>query len=118
MFFAPACNHHEPALADKELSIDRDLQGIGEGIRFRRHADDREELSILLVGEALGAGCCGVRVDAVAATVRRGYRYIDQLFCERIERSGFHHHLFDARPGSLKKGRLVRESTSEVVHEI
>ena len=52
--------HYEPALADKELSIDGDLQGIGQGICFRRHADDRQELSILLVGEAFGARHGGV----------------------------------------------------------
>jgi hypothetical protein len=39
-------------------------------IRSRSHADDRQKLSILLVGKTLGARRDRVRVDAVAAVVR------------------------------------------------
>jgi hypothetical protein len=57
-------------------------------------------------------------MDAVAAAVRRRYRYIDQLFGKRVEHSRLNHHVFDARPGSLKKNRLIGESAPEIVHKI
>ena len=77
-----------------------------------------DELSFLMEGRtALGARR-RVRMDAVAATVSDGNRYIDELFCKRIERSRLNHHLFDARPYSLEKGRLIRESASEIIYKI
>jgi hypothetical protein len=57
-------------------------------------------------------------MDTVATAVRSRYRNIDQFFCERVEYSGFNHHLFDARPCSLKKAGLVGESAPEIVHEV
>lgn len=72
----------------------------------------------MLIGEALGACRSRVRMDAVAAAVRCGYRDIDQLFCERIEDTGLKHYLFDARPCSLKEVGLIRKSTPEIVHKI
>jgi hypothetical protein len=57
-------------------------------------------------------------MDAVAAAVCRGYRYVNQLFCKWIEHTGLNHHLFDAGPRSFKKGRLIRESTPEVIYKI
>jgi hypothetical protein len=57
-------------------------------------------------------------MDAVATAVRGGYRYIDQLFGKRIEHSGLNHHPFDTGPRSLKKIRLIGESTPEIVNKI
>jgi hypothetical protein len=57
-------------------------------------------------------------MDAVAAAVGRGYRYVDQLFGKRIEYTGRNHHLFDAGPRPLEKAGLICQSTPEVVYKI
>ena len=67
----------------------------------------RNSGGILFIREAFRARRGGVRMDAVAAAVSRGYRYIDQLFYKRIEHSGLNHHLFDAGPRPLKKAGLI-----------
>ena len=41
--------HRRPGLTDKELLVDGDLQRTSQGIRFRRHADDSQKLSVLPV---------------------------------------------------------------------
>lgn len=73
---------------------------------------------MLLVGKALGAGGCGVGVDAVAAAVDRRCGDVDQLLGEGIELAGFDHHFLDAGPGSLENGGLVGERSPEVIYEV
>jgi hypothetical protein len=73
---------------------------------------------VLLVGEALGAGCRGVGVDAVAAAVGDGDRDVDQLFGEGIKSAGFDHDLLDAGPCAFEEVGLVGEGSPEVVDEV
>ena len=64
-------SRNRDALSGKELWIDGDLKCLGQSIRLRGRAYDRQELRILRIGKSLGARCCRVGVNAVTASVRR-----------------------------------------------
>ncbi len=73
---------------------------------------------MLLIGEALGSGCGGVGVDAIAAVVGGGDGDVDQFFGEGIEGAGLDHDLLHTGPCAFEQGWLIGEGPPEVIYEI
>lgn len=57
-------------------------------------------------------------MDAIRAAVGSGDGDVDELFCERVERSRSHHDFFYALPGSLKQSWLICECSPKIVDEV
>src|SRR4029079_14123846 len=103
--------------ADQECVVDRHAESRDQPVGFGGHADDGDHLAIFRFRHALRTRARGVRMDAVAASVRDRYRNVEHFLDLGIERPGCHH-LLDAVPGTAEGFWIMRQRPPEIVDEV
>ena len=104
-------------MAALELVIDFDLIARHHFVGFIGHADDRHEFLEHGIRHAFLLCGGGVGRDAIVTLIGDADGDVDQLFRQRVKRSGGHD-LLDIVPGALERGGIVGDGLPEIIDPV